>query len=128
MIKNIYTIGITLVAAYFVFFKKDESKVGFVNPSIEDTIQFMDSATMAKIENNADSFTHSLASSDKAVGSKIEKAATTITNLKGEVLTLKNIIVEKDKKINELKSTINDFTSGINSKFRIFAVDSQDRK
>lgn len=128
MIKNIYTIVITLVALYFVFVNKNQKQIIENQIVIKDTFHFMDSATMAEIEKNADSFTHSLASSDKAVGTKIDKAVTTITSLKSEVVSLKNIIVEKDKKINELKSTINDFTSNINSKFRIFAIDSQNRK
>jgi len=121
MIKNIYLILVTIVAMYFAFIKEEKPLQSNITLSREDSIFIFDSLINSEADKKVDSFSKSLVKSDQSVSGKIQKAATTITSLK-------TIIKEKDKQINELKSTINDFTSSINSKFRIFAIDSQDRK
>ena len=89
--------------------------------SAQDSTFVLDSTLMSNFDSNIDSFTKSLTASDKSVVNKIDKTA-------GHIVELKQIIKQKDNLINELKNTINEYNSPLDTKFKLFAVDSQDRK
>lgn len=89
--------------------------------SAQDSTFVLDSTLISNFDSNIDSFTKSLTASDKAVVNKIDKTSEHITELK-------EVIKQKDNQINELKNTINEYNSPLDTKFRLLAVDSQDRK
>ena len=89
--------------------------------SAQDSTFVLDSTLISNFDTNIDSFTKSLTASDKSVVNKINKTT-------GHILELKEVIKQKDNLINELKNTINQYNSPLDTKFKLLAVDSQDRK
>lgn len=119
MIRRLYPIVITIVAAYLYI------KQG--NGSSESTTKQQHRIAPLQLK-NGDSLSLYLASSDSAVSGKIDKTATLVTNLKKEVVRLKEVIKDKDKQINALKETISDFGSNIGSKFGLLPISEKDRQ
>jgi peptidoglycan hydrolase CwlO-like protein len=66
-----------------------------------------------------------LTASDNAISTKIEKTTNTIVSLKEEVSELKGVIKQKELQINELKSTISEYTSNIGDNFSILAASEE---
>jgi len=122
--KNLYLIIVTIGFLYLLYKEYNNSNIKSI--VINDNI--LDSTIIVKMQNNADSLSRILSSSDEVVTKRIDMASSTIKTLKTEVSNLKVIIKQKDKQINELKNTINNFTNNLNSKFRLFAIDSQNRQ
>jgi len=108
MIKNLYIAFTTIGLGYLMMKELD------VSPVTENVV---DESSL-----RADSLKSFLTASDNAISTKIEKTATTIVSLKEEVSELKGVIKQKELQINELKSTISDYTSNIGDKFSVLAA------
>lgn len=109
MIKNLY-IAFTTIALGYLLTKEPE----VVTENVVDESSL-----------RADSLNTFLKVSDNAISTKIEKTTSTIVSLKEEVSELKGVIKQKELQINELKSTISEYTSNIGDKFSIFAASEE---
>jgi len=111
MIKNLYIAFTTIGLGYLMMKELD------VSPVTENVV---DESSL-----RADSLKSFLTASDNAISTKIEKTATTIVSLKEEVSELKGVIKQKELQINELKSTISEYTSNIGDKFSVLAASEE---
>lgn len=109
MIKNLY-IAFTTIALGYLMMKEPE-------PAIESVI---DESSL-----RADSLKSFLTTSDNAISTKIQKTTNTIVSLKEEVSELKGVVKQKELQINELKSTISEYTSNIGDNFSILAASEE---
>lgn len=125
MLKNLYIVLSTIAIIYLVGSPKEAE----ISVPVNDTLNIASLDSMASaISSNSDSLVSIINVSSGAITKKIEKAASTITHLKGEVTKLNGIIKEKDKQINELKTIVNNISSNLDSSFKLFAVPKEDRK